>query len=218
MLAWRRALGPGDLFVDIGANVGSYSIWAADTGAEVIALEPAADTFALLRENVALNGYSVTTIQAVAGATCGTVRFSSGLDTVNRVTPGGDTEAAMVTIDSVIGDRVVAGMKLDVEGFEIEVLRGCDRALAEQRVRLIQLEWNETSRAAVGMDRRSVANLLAGYGYALFRPDGTGALIPLADPGFGADVFARPVVAQDTEQGELESQRPAPSSTQEAAR
>ena len=41
MLAWRRALRDGELFVDVGA----YTIWAAELGAEVIALEPAADTF-----------------------------------------------------------------------------------------------------------------------------------------------------------------------------
>ena len=49
MLVWRRALRDGGLFVDVGANVGTYTIWAAELGAEVIALEPAADTFGLLR-------------------------------------------------------------------------------------------------------------------------------------------------------------------------
>ena len=52
---------------DVGANVGTYTIWAAECGAEVIALEPAADTFGLLLENVALNGYQVEAIQAAAG-------------------------------------------------------------------------------------------------------------------------------------------------------
>ena len=40
MLVWQQALRPGDLFVDVGANIGSYAIWAADLGADVIALEP----------------------------------------------------------------------------------------------------------------------------------------------------------------------------------
>ena len=120
MLVWRRTLRPGDLFVDVGANVGSYAIWAGDLGAEVVALEPAEDTFSLLMENVALNGYPVRGIKAAAGATCGIARFTTGRDSVNRLDPGGSAETVMVTIDSVIGDRVVAGMKVDVEGFEIE--------------------------------------------------------------------------------------------------
>jgi FkbM family methyltransferase len=197
MLAWREVLRRGDLFVDVGANVGSYSIWAGEQGAEVIALEPAEDTFALLVENVALNGYPIQAIQAAAGAVCGVASFTSGLDCVNRLDPRGSVGSPlvltdMVTVDSVIGERTVAGMKVDVEGFEIEVLRGCERALSDHRIRLIQLEWNSASLAAVAADRRPVADLLARHGYRLYRPDRAGALVPLVDVSFGPDVFARP--------------------------
>jgi FkbM family methyltransferase len=192
MLVWQRALLPGGLFLDVGANIGSYAIWAGELGAEVIALEPAEDTFALLMENVALNGYPVRSLRAAAGAACGTARFTSGQDSVNRLDPAGAVEIAVVTIDSIIANRVVAGMKVDVEGFEFEVLRGCERALSEHRLRLIQLEWNAASEDAMGADRQPVADLLARYGYRLYRPDRNGALTPLADIGFGPDVFARP--------------------------
>jgi len=154
MLAWRRALRDGGLFVDVGANVGTYTIWAAELGAEVIALEPAADTFGLLKENVALNGYQVRTVQAAAGARCGTARFTAGRDAGNRLDPDGPVETRVVTIDSLIGERRVTGMKVDVEGFEIEVLRGCTRALAEHRIGLIQLEWNQASEHRPGLRRR----------------------------------------------------------------
>jgi FkbM family methyltransferase len=192
MIAWRRALRPGDLFLDVGANVGSYTVWAGELGAEVIALEPAPDTYALLLENIGLNGYQAEAIQAAAGAMCGTVRFTSGLDCVNRLDAKGSAQTRMVTIDSLLGDRTAAGMKVDVEGFEIEVLRGCHRALSEHRIRLIQLEWNRGSIAAVGTDRRPVADLLATYGYGLYRPDPDGALVPLTDAAYGPDVFTCP--------------------------
>jgi FkbM family methyltransferase len=192
MLVWQQVLRPGDLFVDVGANIGSYTIWAGDLGAQVIALEPAADTFALLRENVALNGYPVVTIQAAAGSKCGTALFTSGRDDCNRLDAAGGTEIALVTIDSVIQDRTVAGMKIDVEGFEADVLRGCERALSERRVRLIQLEWNSTSQSGPGQDRRPVVKLLAKHGYHLLRPDSSGRLVPLSDVAFGPDVFAAP--------------------------
>jgi FkbM family methyltransferase len=192
MLVWRQVLGPGELFLDIGANVGSYTIWAAELGADVIALEPADDTFALLVENVELNGYQVRAIQAAAAAACGTASFTAGRDTANCLDADGMVQTRLVTVDSLIDDRTVAGMKVDVEGFEIEVLRGCARALSEQRLRLIQLEWNMASLRAVGADRRQIAGLLAEYGYDLYRPDRSGRLVPLTDLGFGADVFARP--------------------------
>ena len=192
MLVWRQALRDGGLFVDVGANVGTYTIWAAELGAEVIALEPAADTFGLLQENIALNGYQVTAVRAAAGDHCGTARFTSGLDAGNSLAPDGPEVTELVTIDTLIGDRRVTGMKVDVEGFEIEVLRGAARALADRRIGLIQVEWNEMSTLALGTDRRPVAELLAGYGYLLYRPDMTGHLIPVIEPGFGDDVFARP--------------------------
>ncbi|HEX3957210.1 MAG TPA: FkbM family methyltransferase [Trebonia sp.] len=192
MLVWRRALRDGGLFVDVGANVGTYTIWAAEHGAEVIAIEPAVDTFGLLEENIALNGYLVTTVQAAAGPHCGSARFTSGLDAGNCLAPDGPVLTRLVTVDSVIGDRPVTGMKVDVEGFEIDVLRGAARALADRRIGLIQIEWNQASVFAVGADRRPIAELLAGYGYQLYRPDPTGHLAPVGDLGFGADVFAIP--------------------------
>ncbi len=192
MIAWRRVLRPGDLFLDVGANVGSYTIWAGELGAEVIALEPAPDTYALLLENIDLNGYRAEAIQAAAGAACGTARFTAGLDCVNRLDAEGSAQTRMVTIDSLLGDRTAAGMKVNVEGFEIEVLRGCHQALSEHRISLIQLEWNRGSIAAVGTDRQPVAELLGVYGYRLYRPDGDGALVPLTNGGYGPDVFACP--------------------------
>jgi FkbM family methyltransferase len=195
MLAWKRVLRPGDLFVDVGANIGSYAIWAGELGAEVIALEPAEDTFALLTENVALNGYPVTAILAAAGAVPGTARFTIGQDSVNHLTADGGAEVRMVTIDSVVQDRVVAGMKVDVEGFELDVLRGCETALSQQRIKLIQLEWNETSVTAAGTDRRPIADLLRRHRYSLYRPDNRGTLMPLTDLSFGSDVFASPASA-----------------------
>jgi len=197
MLVWRHALRDGGLFVDVGANVGTYTIWAAELGAEVIALEPAADTFELLLDNMELNGYQVKAIQAAAGAHCGTARFTSGRDSRNRLDPDGPVETPLVTIDSLIEGRQVAGIKVDVEGFEIEVLRGCARALAERRISLIQLEWNATSERALGTDRRPVADLLAQHGYRLCRPDAAGRLVPISDTGFGVDVFACPALSRD---------------------
>lgn len=192
MLVWRRALRDGGLFVDVGANVGTYTLWAAEQGAEVIALEPAADTFGLLLENIALNGYQVTAVRAAAGAHCGSARFTTGLDAGNSLAPNGPAVTDLVTIDSLVGDRPVTGMKVDVEGFEIDVLRGAARALADHRIGLIQIEWNQASAFAVGTDRRPIVELLNDHGYRLFRPDATGRLAPVTDPGFGADVFARP--------------------------
>src|SRR5262249_52900489 len=151
------------------ANVGTYTIWAGELGARVIAVEPAPDTFALLEENVMLNGYQAELISAAAGARTGTARFTSGRDCVNRLDANGDTTVELTTVDRLLHGRQAAGMKIDVEGNEIDVLRGAAHALAAGRIGLIQIEWNRASEAAEGSDRAPVADLLARYGYRLYR-------------------------------------------------
>ena len=195
----RRAspLGGGGFFVDVGANVGTYTIWTAECGAEIMALESAADTFGLLLENVALDGYQFAAIQATAGDR-GTTRFTAGRDAGNCLDPDGRVEARLVTIDSLIGERHVAGMKVDVEGFEIDVLRACTRALSECRIGLIQLAWNAIAIGArsrpAPCDRSVRATQLSGI--PIFRPDPRGRLLPVIAPQFGADIFALPATEE----------------------
>jgi Methyltransferase FkbM domain len=131
-------------------------------------------------------------VRAAAGDHCGSARFTAGLDAGNRLAADGPVVTDLVTVDSLIGDRRVTGMKVDVEGFEIDVLRGAARALADRRIGLIQIEWNHACTLAVGTDRRPIAELLTRYGYRLYRPDPSGHLIPVTAHDYGADVFARP--------------------------
>ena len=95
-------------------------------------------------------------------------------------------------MDNVLGDRTADGVKIDVEGAERLVLEGAQRCLAEHRIRMLQLEWNEMSQPMLGEDRAPVARLLLDHGYRLFRPDRAGDLESLDDNGFGPDVFALP--------------------------
>jgi FkbM family methyltransferase len=191
MLVWANVLKPGDLFVDVGANIGTYTIWAGELGARVIAVEPAADTFALLRENVSLNGYPVEMFQLAAGARSGTGTFTSGRDSLNRLDPAGDVKVNVITVDDLLHGRGATGVKIDVEGYELEVLRGCVEALAAQRIHLLQIEWNRSSEAAVGTDRGPIADLLARFGYRLYRPTSEGQLVDAGlCPPYGPDLFA----------------------------
>jgi FkbM family methyltransferase len=200
MHAWRAALSPGDLFIDVGANIGAYSVWAAEIGAEVIAIEPDADARTRLEANIALNGYSVAVVGAALADRTGSMRFTNGLGTLNRLVTSKSCEPERAarkvrvdTLDNVIGDRCAAGVKIDVEGAERLVLEGARMALADHRIRLLQLEWNSASLELLDEDRGPLADLLASYGYSLFRATGDGQLVPLGEqPTFGADVFARP--------------------------
>jgi len=198
MLAWRRALEPGSLFVDVGANVGLYTIWCIEAGAEVIALEPSRIARERLVSNLRLNGYSAELVPAALGESEGTLRLTTELDNQNHLVLSPDSEQVeseevpVLTLDGLIGERTIDGLKVDVEGAEILVLRGAQRLLAERRIRLIQLEWNESSLMLLEQSRMPIAELLSSYGYELFRADETGHLVPLTDFGYGADIFAKP--------------------------
>jgi FkbM family methyltransferase len=139
-------LKPGDLFVDIGANVGSYTVLASKVrGARTIAVEPDPGTAQALRRNIEVNGIAdkVHVVEAALGARAGTVSFTVGRDTVNRVAQAGDEnvrDVAVRTLDDVLDGEVPRVIKIDVEGFEAEVFRGAVATLADRRLEAIITE------------------------------------------------------------------------------
>jgi FkbM family methyltransferase len=190
---WRRELRAGDLFVDVGANVGSYTLWACELGAQVVAIEPDPEFARMLRENLALNGFGAQVIEAALADRAGTARITTGGGVTNHLvldaTIAGTREVPVRTLDEIVGDRVAAGVKIDVEGAEALVLRGAQRALSEGRIRLLQMEWN--SLTLTGETREETAAFLEGFGYRFFLPGDAGEEIPRATPGPTIDVFAR---------------------------
>ena len=189
MMAWERLLGPGDLFVDVGANVGTYSLWAASSGARVKAVEPDVKALERLRANVELNPtFDVEVIAAALSDHEGTVEFTKGLDACNQIGHGCVVQS--LTLDAMLDGGHARGVKVDVEGFEQLVLAGATNVLTDHRVDVFQLEWNGASRSAVGADRRPVAEILREAGYAFHRPDLEGRLTTCDPKGFGDDVFA----------------------------
>lgn len=135
-----------DLFLDIGANVGSYTMLASGgCGASTLAFEPDPDAVASLKRNVELNSLQqLVDVQAIAlGSSDCTVPFTVGQDTVNRVANASDPGVRMVhqrPLDSVIEGRSPAMMKLDVEGYEEEVMAGANKTVGNPALRIIIIE------------------------------------------------------------------------------
>ena len=133
MMFLLHFLRPGDLFVDAGANIGSFTILAsAVAGAGSISFEPVPETFRHLKNNVAVNGIEslVELHNAGVGMEKGKLSFTSGLDTMNHVVSAkGDSgngiiEVDIITLDEVLGNRIPRLVKIDTEGFEMAVLQG----------------------------------------------------------------------------------------------
>lgn len=141
--------GPG-LFLDIGANIGSYTVLAAKVAnAHAISVEPVPQTFARLMRNLTTNTIQdrVDARQVAVGAAAGTLRFSSDRDATNQVVDdtyqGDSLTVAVMCVDDLLEGRKAQVWKVDVEGFEKEVLAGAARSLADPGLQVVLLECED---------------------------------------------------------------------------
>lgn len=135
-----------DLFVDVGANIGSYSILASGlAAANVIAFEPDPETAALFRRNIEVNSLQslVELHESAAGDCEKVIQFTVGQDTVNRVAEHDRAQTRGVlqtTLDNVLADKHPLMMKADVEGYEENVIRGAEQTLRNPSLKVVLLE------------------------------------------------------------------------------
>ncbi len=141
-------LRPHDLFIDVGANVGTYTVIAsAAAGARTIAVEPIPQTFQHLLDNIYLNRLDnrVDARNIGIGRTLGELSFTTDLDCVNHVVrPAETTNATIVvpatTLDELTTREAPCCIKVDVEGFEHEVVTGGNAALRQPSLLAVILE------------------------------------------------------------------------------
>ncbi len=139
-------LRPEDLFVDVGANVGSYTVLAsAVCGAKTIRIEPDPETANHLGRNIGANRVEdrVQVVESSVGAASGMVRFSVGRDTTNHVLEAGDDtgcEIVVEPLDTIVGEGTPTLIKIDVEGYEPHVVAGAHRVLAQPTLRALLIE------------------------------------------------------------------------------
>jgi len=170
--AWMSAImveSVGAPFVDVGASTGWFSVLFASRGAEVIAFEPNARSFARLMENCALNDVRIEAHAAAASDAAGEAAFN--FNPVLPLTSGGSlgqpiacprpaTEMVRtVTLDEVVGARQPALIKIDVEGHEVQALSGGEQTIFRARPHLM-LEANTPAH------REQIMDWLAGCGVA----------------------------------------------------
>lgn len=139
----------GDYFADIGANVGSYTILASGVcGAHTIAVEPVSTTAASLLANVELNSLkTLVRLETQAlGEAVGEMQVSTAEDCTNHVLMSNEMinfeSVRMSTMDELVGDTLPILIKLDVEGYELQVIMGGKRVLSSQKLAAIIVEVN----------------------------------------------------------------------------
>jgi len=147
----------GDHFADVGANVGSYSLLAASRGATCDAYEPVPRTSAKLADNVLLNDWAgrIAINRLAVSDRAGVAHFSDGNDSsvnhlLTELPPNSATiEVPLTTLDISL-TRQPNLIKIDVEGFEADVLRGAARTLTEESLCAVIVEANEGTAKTSG--------------------------------------------------------------------
>jgi len=138
--AFRAAAHPGAVALDVGANVGAYTLllgqWVRP-GGRVFAFEPAPEAYGGLTAHVRLNGLGdgVTCVRAAVSSSTGTATLTvDGLSGANRLDASATGERVeTVTLDDFCRREGVrpSFIKIDVEGAELDVLRGARETIRE---------------------------------------------------------------------------------------
>lgn len=166
--AFREAVKPGATVFDVGANLGAYTLlfaqWAGPSG-KVVAFEPAPASIAGLRRLVALNDLRdrVEIVEAAVSGAVGTARFASaGLSGANALVDAAHSGGGVITVPTTSLDAFCEArhlrpdvIKIDVEGAELDVLRGARRTLSLATVQAF-LELHPASWRSRGISAASI--------------------------------------------------------------
>ncbi len=170
-------LRPDDLFLDIGANVGTYTLLAAGvTGSRVLAFEPIPMTHARFLRNLRVNSLNsrVVALNIGLGAESGCLVFSADLDAENHVLQtdmqiqGEITRVKVDSLDNVLGGRMPTMIKIDVEGFETEVIRGGALSFNSPSLKAVLIELNGSGQR-YGFSEKAIHDGFVDRGFAPYR-------------------------------------------------
>lgn len=190
----ERLLAPDQCFMDVGANVGAYSLLAArkvGSKGKVIAIEPLPSTTRALRTTIAINGISgiVDLHECALGAAKGqatlyagaTSGHSSMLDPAESYVRG--FEVSVVRGDDLIGKYKPSLIKIDVEGWELEVVRGLEKFIAKAKQIGIIVEFSPVHVRRKGLSVKAWVGELQALGMKMWAIDEQrSALRPFEDP------------------------------------
>jgi FkbM family methyltransferase len=161
--------------VDCGANIGMFSLFLKGCK-RIIAVEPNPECCQAIRENFALNGIVGVVIQRALNSNDGMVSmdFGAGPSVLAKVSVEGEgAQVRSTTLDALVEDQNLQSvdlLKLDLEGYEVEALKGASISLRNRVFVRILAEFN-SPQALVELDAE-----LEKFGYHRFKTDGYNAL------------------------------------------
>ena len=162
-----------DLFVDAGANIGVYTILSsAHCKSKTISIEPIPETIEVLRSNLKLNNIeSLVTIKDVGvSEKANKILFTDSNDAINHVKRNIDSqnesyiEISTDSLDNIVGNKNPIMLKIDVEGYENEVINGARKTLSNNDLKVILIELNGCG-SNYGYDDEKINSIILNYGF-----------------------------------------------------
>ena len=169
---WVRALAGTEkpLVADVGANAGVFSLYAhtVNPRSEIIAFEPLPEMLRRIQSLKERTGMNLTCHDKAVSHSCGEAFFETahGYDGTSRLStsnqPAANTfRVETTTLDTIFGNRKIDVMKIDVEGFECDVIAGGKQALSNTRFLIIEAQTAEhlaniTSALGTGWTRKKL--------------------------------------------------------------
>ncbi|MEW5729284.1 MAG: FkbM family methyltransferase [Pseudomonadota bacterium] len=200
-----RVLDEGDTVIDVGANVGYFTVLAAalvGPSGRVIAFEPDAGNLSRLHTNIALNRFShVSVVERPASDSIqevdfylnaddsgGSALWDPGLFPENFASRDNPSVRRLTTttLDHEVGELGMGSpklVKIDTEGAELKVLEGASSLLADRAVPFVIAELNLFGLERMGGSQAALRGLMEEKGYSTFLPFFNGSLPKLVPPG-----------------------------------
>jgi len=183
-----KYLQKGDVFIDIGSNFGYYSLIASSCvgpSGKVYAIEPTPKTFMRLLRNIELNKFeNIIPVKKAISSQNGTLPMNvsnDGHDAWNSLTKPDKAglfvteEVETITLDDLTQEMELSTkirmMKIDVEGWEIELLNGGQKFLSLSNAPVFQVEFNDRALDNAGHSSKILFEEINKLGFELFQYD-----------------------------------------------
>lgn len=161
----------GNVFFDIGAHFGYFSLMADGLGGKVFAFEPRPGNRSFFERHMRINtAKNVTLYPYAIGDKEGTVHFNTNTGSATgHVSETGDLTVEMISMDQWVSDGKLPKpdfIKIDVEGGELEVLKGCYKTISTYKPKLLVATHSEILH-------KNVLSVLDqhGYSYEVLEPE-----------------------------------------------
>lgn len=167
----------GANFVDVGANIGYFSFCAAlkvQSEGTIYSFEPSYREYSRFIEGIQKNHFrNILPMNVAIGNLNGTVQLNnfsnhhSGLNSVLTDYNVDSYNVYLYTLDSILGlDKDIDLIKIDVEGFEMNVLLGCEKLFESKKIKKLVIEITPELLGKAGFSKKQLYDYLYSYGYS----------------------------------------------------